>query len=392
MKTRIVLFGFLFGVTGWMPGSRANSFPPSVEQGDRYKQEIFSSVQVSRDLQYGQATNVVTGKNEKLRLDLYEPKGDTESSRAAMVLIHGGGFTKGSKESQTIVELAKRFAKRGYVTVSINYRLVKDKVTFNDTARVIQAVTQAYQDAKAAIRWLRKKAQDYRIDENKIAVGGVSAGAITALHAAYEEDEGNSGNSGYSSEVAVAISVAGALVDDNIMGGGEAPFIAFHGYIDPIVPYQQAVELSQRAKAIGLPYELHSYMATHDLTPYTNDIVKKTADFLYRYMIQENPTAIQEPASPVPVSLRLYQNYPNPIRLHRDAPYTQIQYELDQPAEITLKLYNVLGQEIATLVKGWQQAGRFRYNIDVRQLPPGIYIYQLRSKQQVLSRKFIISR
>ncbi|MDQ7065411.1 MAG: alpha/beta hydrolase fold domain-containing protein [candidate division KSB1 bacterium] len=390
MKRTWLLLLFI-GLPGWTPRAVAGSDSPASVLGDRYKKEIFSSVKVNRDLLYGQAVNQATGKNEKLRLDLYEPKGDTEPKRPAIVLIHGGGFTKGDKESQVIVQLAKRFAKRGYVTVSIDYRLSKE-FSHSDTTKVYQAVTQAYQDAKAAIRWLRKYAQDYRIDSHRIAVGGVSAGAITALHAAYEEDEGNSGNSGYSSEVAVAISVAGALVYDSIMEAGEAPFIAFHGYLDFIVPYQQALELSQRAKAIGLKYALYSYMAGHDLSPYIEDIVQRTTDFLYQYMIQSGPTSVQQPGAPVPMTLRLHQNYPNPIRLSAGSRITQIAYELSSPGDVTLKLYNVLGQEIATLAQGWHEAGRFRYNLDIRRLPPGLYIYQLRSGNQVLSRKFIISR
>ena len=366
---------------------------------DRYLKEVFSSIKVNRDIVYGQAKNVVSGKNQKLKLDIYEPKGDTEPLRPVIVMIHGGGFINGDKENDKTVQLSKLFAKRGYVTVSIDYRLYKGYIDYTDTLRITEAVTQAYEDAKAAVRWLRAHATEYRLDGSRIAIGGTSAGAITALHAAYEENEGNSGTPGVSSEVAACISVAGALVDDTVMESQEAPLIIFHGVVDTRVPFTQALELEARAKEINLPYELHTYFAGHDLSPFTQQIVDLTSDFLYRNMIQSGPTSVGNRTGIMPKSLRLFQNYPNPLHLARanasqsaSGLNTTIRYEILKAGEVSLKVYNLLGQEMLNLAEGWHEPGFYTKKFSVAGLAPGLYIYQLKSKEGAVNKKLIVTR
>ena len=102
-----------------------------------------------------------------------------------------------------------------------------------DSANAVKAVVRATQDLKAAIRFFYKDKQtanSYKIDTNRIFIGGSSAGAITALHVAYLDDickisdylstsaitslgglEGNSGNSGYSSKIQGVLNGCGAL-------------------------------------------------------------------------------------------------------------------------------------------------------------------------------------
>jgi poly(3-hydroxybutyrate) depolymerase len=73
------------------------------------------------------------------------------------------------------------------VTTSIDYRL--------RSGNLGQAITDAQHDAQAAVRWLRRHADQYRIDPERIAIGGTSAGAITALYVGnHAEDPGTSGN------------------------------------------------------------------------------------------------------------------------------------------------------------------------------------------------------
>ena len=80
-------------------------------------------------------------------------------------------------------------AKKGYVNVSINYRLYGPGLLGRRRRQpvgCIQAMIDAQHDAQAAVRFLRKNAATYRIDPNRIAIGGTSAGAITALHVGRE--------------------------------------------------------------------------------------------------------------------------------------------------------------------------------------------------------------
>ena len=62
----------------------------------RYRDAVFSQVDITRDLQYGSAT-AQNGTPTALRLDLYQPRGDTQTKRPALVWVHGGGFSGGDK-------------------------------------------------------------------------------------------------------------------------------------------------------------------------------------------------------------------------------------------------------------------------------------------------------
>ena len=71
---------------------------------------------------------------------------------------------------------------------------------------------------------------------------------------------------------------------------------------------------------------------------------------------------------------RLHENYPNPFN-----PSTRIAYELPVNGWVQLKVYNTLGQEVATLVNGEKSAGRYEVVWDARNLPSGIYFYRLQA-------------
>lgn len=86
--------------------------------------------------------------------------------------------------------------------------------------------------------------------------------------------------------------------------------------------------------------------------------------------------------SVIPDNFALKQNFPNPFN-----PITQIQYELPLAGEIALTLYNTLGIEVMQLDKGMKSAGIHHISFDGRQLPSGIYLYQLRAGNFVETRK-----
>ncbi len=119
-----------------------------------------------------------------LLLDLWKPADANHPAlRPGLVLIHGGGFTGGSKSSGGIVALIQRYAQRGYVTASIDYRLVADDPPTEDIARdptnpVSRAAAAARVDAGRAVEWMRANAARYRIDPNRIAIGGYRLGPL----------------------------------------------------------------------------------------------------------------------------------------------------------------------------------------------------------------------
>lgn len=221
----------------------------AAQQG-RYRDFVFARANVQPDVAYGQAVNRFTQQTETLELDLYTPRGDTATARAAIVLVHGGGFVGGDKGSQQWRTLGDDFARRGYVAISINYRLVPSG------SATPQAITDASHDMKAAVRWLRRNASTLRLDPQRIGCLGGSAGAITCAETAYVPGEGSSGNPGFSSEVGAVIDLWGLLADLTQLEAGEAPVQIIHGTDDPTVLYQNALDLKARADAVGVPAEL----------------------------------------------------------------------------------------------------------------------------------------
>ena len=248
----------------------------------RYRDEVFGAVTTTSGITYGSAVSQ-TGVTQSLALDLYRPTGDTLTERPAIIWVHGGSFKFGSRTSPEIVDEATTFAKKGYVTVSISYRLSTNGCTNPATAECLEAIADAREDAQAAVRWLRANEATYGIDTTRIAIGGSSAGAITALNVGYgPETPGSSGNPGYPSDVRAAVSLSGARVLTT-PNPGEAAALLFHGTADPLVPYSAATNTVAAAEAAGLPVFLttwegggHVPYATH-----RTEILDQTTNFLF---------------------------------------------------------------------------------------------------------------
>ncbi len=151
---------------------------------------------VEKDLEYGIATNYA-GIPTSLTLDLYKPLGDHNSNRPLMVLVHGGSWLGGCKEAEAW--LAVELAQRGYAVASVNYRKGWHKAAFvanpgpsatdyppnclyaADSLELIRAIYRGQQDVKGAIRWLKARAIQDSTCNQKVMVGGESAGAFLSL-------------------------------------------------------------------------------------------------------------------------------------------------------------------------------------------------------------------
>lgn len=247
----------------------------------RHWDPVFAQLDVTPALAYGQAVARHTGQAESLRLDLYEPNGDVAPARPAVLLVHGGGFLGGSRLDPNIVELARRLAATGYVTASADYRLVPAPHNAD-----YQDVVNAGHDIKAAVRWLRASAQLHRIDVDRIAVIGASAGAIAAIEAFYELGEGLSGNPGWRSDVAAVVDLWGAAVDVRSIQRDEAPLMILHGTLDPILSFGFAQALADRAAAVGLDHAFHP-LAGQGHAPWSvvrQSWVDNILGFLFRHL------------------------------------------------------------------------------------------------------------
>ncbi|MGB5875130.1 MAG: T9SS type A sorting domain-containing protein, partial [Bacteroidota bacterium] len=89
----------------------------------------------------------------------------------------------------------------------------------------------------------------------------------------------------------------------------------------------------------------------------------------------------------IPVQFALAQNYPNPFN-----PSTTIEFALPHAGFVTLSVYNVLGEEVATLIAGEHAAGTFRTSWDASGLPSGVYFYRLSAGDYVQTKKAVLMR
>lgn len=102
----------------------------------------------------------------------------------------------------------------------------------------------------------------------------------------------------------------------------------------------------------------------------------------------ENPTEIKNTERhQLPKEFFLYQNYPNPFN-----PATRIKYKLSESSYLTLKIYNLAGQEIATLVNEFQPAGQYEITWQPKGLPSGLYFYKIQAGDFSETRKFILQK
>ncbi|MBC8043382.1 MAG: T9SS type A sorting domain-containing protein [Rhizobacter sp.] len=86
-----------------------------------------------------------------------------------------------------------------------------------------------------------------------------------------------------------------------------------------------------------------------------------------------------------PTTFALSQNYPNPFN-----PATAIDYQLSVGSEVKLKVFDVLGREVATLVSATQAAGNYSVNFDAKNLTSGVYFYRLQAGNVTETKKLLL--
>ena len=89
----------------------------------------------------------------------------------------------------------------------------------------------------------------------------------------------------------------------------------------------------------------------------------------------------------LPQTYQLQQNYPNPFN-----PSTVISYSIAKAGNVTLKVYNMLGQEVATLVNGYQAANSYEVNFNASGLSSGVYLYKLTAGSNSIIKKMTLMK
>lgn len=97
--------------------------------------------------------------------------------------------------------------------------------------------------------------------------------------------------------------------------------------------------------------------------------------------------AVDVTETPIPDRFALYQNYPNPFN-----PLTQIEFDISESGSVTLRIYNILGQEVTCLLEKNMAPGRYTVQWNTRGLASGLYFYRLQQGQNSQVRKMLLLR
>jgi pectinesterase len=278
---RITARQVLRGTDGWNPQTRNTKTTVAIRAqatGSKKAQpDCVSRAGIRRDLEYSNAGG------ESLRLDACVPEG--QGPFAAVILVHGGGWSGGDK-TQGVDPLFAPISSSGLAWFSINYRRAPK---YRYPAPV--------EDIETAIRWVKQHAKEFNIDAERLALVGESAGghlvAMAVVRAQGDARANGDTQAGDDTRVAAAVPFyapvdleadtqrRGGLslslrdlfgrsfqVDDqvvqllrdaspiNYVHAGMPPFLLVHGTADMSVPYGQSLQFQAKLKAAGVSCEL----------------------------------------------------------------------------------------------------------------------------------------
>jgi acetyl esterase/lipase len=198
-----------------------------------------SRVSAEDGIVFGEAT-LADGTSAELALDIYTPAGDTETSRPAVILVHGGGFTAGERDGGHVMRWVDALGRLGYVVVSIDYRLdpsLAEAFFAGDGAespRLAAQLNGATVDARQAVRFLTDHAAEYGIDAERVGSLGFSAGGTVALALAHRQSAVLEGDAGPAVDAVVAVAAA---MPASWAAAGAPPVLMAHGLDDDTIPY-----------------------------------------------------------------------------------------------------------------------------------------------------------
>jgi acetyl esterase/lipase/lysophospholipase L1-like esterase len=218
----------------------------------------------------------------ELKLWIFEPPGDASQQRPAIVFFFGGGWKAGTPAQ--FEQHCRYLASRGMVAITADYRVRERHQTLAD---------RSVADAKSAIRWVRRNATRLRIDPNRIAAGGGSAGghlaACTGVVPGFDEDPQDETISSVPNAMVLFnpavlltpyedVTLDQEKLDDiatrtgvpvkeispiHHVQRGQPPTIIFHGTADTDVPFETVKKFAELMAAAGNRCELKRYDASH---------------------------------------------------------------------------------------------------------------------------------
>ena len=247
IKYGVIFFTWLLFIFSCANGQESS------KPADNQKIQINSfskSVKVTDDIIYR------SGDSKSWRLDLAMPENFGNKPFPAIVIIHGGGWNAGSKQDWVYRTMLLDYAFKGYVTLSVEYRLTTEA-----------PFPACIEDVKCAVRWLKAHAKEYNVDPDRIGVFGHSAGAHLAamigMSSGNKALEGDGGWNNYSSSVTSVIAASTPTQTRrsnmnnkewwpiNYISGNLLPMLVIQGTADNIVPIAQTDQFVDSLKKVG---------------------------------------------------------------------------------------------------------------------------------------------
>ena len=216
--------------------------------------------ELKKDIEFAKAGDV------SLTLDAFTPEGD--GVFPTCILVHGGGFTKGDKTS-FIKPLFAPLSEAKFTWFTINYRLAPD-----------HRYPACIEDTEAAIRWVKAHAKEYKVDVNRTALIGESAGghivslvgvrskgdtslaAVVPFYGPHDLEFQADNRHAVGSSLTALLGITDELNDANRkvlrdaspsshVKAGLPPYLLIHGTKDDKVPYEQSVRFQKKMKDAG---------------------------------------------------------------------------------------------------------------------------------------------
>jgi para-nitrobenzyl esterase len=400
----------------------------------RYATDVYTNVTTTSGITYGQNNNYV-GTPTTLTLDVYQATGDTSVARPLIIWMHGGSFIGGASTDADVSTLSTRFAKKGFICASINYRIGMYPI---DSANAILAVIRGVQDLKAAVRFFKKDkatTNTYKVDTSNIFIGGSSAGAIAVLHTVYLKRpcqiqayisqanlsnmgglEGLSGNQGYSSSVRAAISLSGALATYAILEAGDIPLCTMHGTADATVKYSRGIVnpgvalmyldgsrmIKPQAQAVGVTNSFYTWIGAGHVPFATNAAyMDTTVNFVRDFIIKNlgcTNAALQPENTPFGSATLYTYNSPCSLGIENYGSASLLQDAFPNPSngDVTLVFANTNSTHQVDL---YDLSGRIISSARTRDtsflvknngIPSGVYVLKVTDENGAFSGKKLI--
>lgn len=153
------------------------------------------------------------GDSKAWRLDLVRAKKDSETPRAGIVFVHGGGWRSGDKRTGTFLRGAIEYAQKGYVCITVNYRLTGEA-----------PFPACIEDVKCAVRWFRANAKKYNLDSDRLGAYGNSAGAhLVSMLGLCRADAGLEGDGPHQDQSSLVQAVCASATPSKLDLFGRSP-------------------------------------------------------------------------------------------------------------------------------------------------------------------------